>query len=176
MFMKQIHKVQLILMILLGIVLQNTLKAQTTCACCSSYHDDFDFWIGAWDVYDEQNNVIAENTISKIENNCIILEEYKTSTGLYSGTSSNFYNADTAQWEQLWLDNQGQHLKLYGGLKNDTMVLTSRKKINKDTGTTFYHEIVWTPINDGSVQQVWTTYYEDSKPKVVFNGLYKRKD
>jgi len=85
--------------------------AQEDCKCCTSNHKAFDFWVGDWEVYLPNGNKAGENTILKIQNNCVLQENWKSANSTFSGTSFNFYNTKTENWEQLWIDNQGQHLK-----------------------------------------------------------------
>jgi len=44
----------------------------------------------------------------------VIKENWKSAKAGHTGTSTNFFNKETNQCEQLWIDNTGAHLKLKG--------------------------------------------------------------
>ncbi|WP_299277595.1 hypothetical protein [uncultured Psychroserpens sp.] len=145
-----------------------------TCNCCTENHEAFDFWIGEWTVTNPDGSPAGENSIQKIQDNCILLERWTSAKGGYTGTSQNFYNLKTKQWEQLWIDNQGGHLKLKGNRKGNQMIMRTDDQINKE-GKSFYHQITWTKNDDGSVRQLWETYTEGKTVTIAFDGLYKMK-
>ncbi len=62
-----------------------------------------------------------------------------------------FYNLKTKQWEQLWIDNSGTHLKLKGNRVGDQMIMSSNPSIRKD-GKAYVDRITWTLNADGSVR------------------------
>lgn len=149
--------------------------AQTdTCNCCTEQHKAFDFWIGEWTVTNPDGSLAGENKIEKIQDNCILLENWTSSTGNYTGTSQNFYNFKTKQWEQLWIDNKGGFLKLTGNRKGNQMILRTKDDTNAE-GTSFYHRITWTANDDGTVRQLWETIAANQDIVVAFDGLYKKR-
>jgi len=151
--------------------------AQDNCKCCTPQHKAFDFWLGEWEVFLPDGNKAGENSIIKIQDNCILQEHWKSANPKFTGTSFNFYNSKTAKWEQLWIDNQGQHLKLYGNRRDNQMILKSEKFKDKD-GNAVYNRITWTKNDRGTVRQLWETITlvnEKELVKVIFDGLYKPK-
>ena len=113
----------------------------------------------------------------KVEDNCVLRENWKSANPGYTGTSYNFYNLNTSKWEQLWIDNQGQHLKLVGDRVDNQMILKSESYKDKD-GNDAYNRVIWTYNEDGTVRQLWETVTTiDGKENVViaFDGHYKRK-
>ena len=86
------------------------------CKCWTEKHAEFDFWIGTWNVTSPDGTTAGKNVIDKIQENCILRENWNSAKGKYTGTSNNFYNAKTKQWEQIWIDNQGGSLHLKGNL------------------------------------------------------------
>lgn len=95
----------------------------------------FDFWIGEWEVYGLKGNKTGDSKIELILDSCIILENWKSSNGLYSGKSFNTYNARTAQWQQTWVDNQGGSTEYLKGMyeNNKMTFLTNPFPLSKDT-------------------------------------------
>ena len=93
------------------------------CACCTENHSAFDFWVGSWLVTNADGSLAGKNTIVKSENNCVIQENWTSSQAGFTGMSTNFYNRITKQWEQLWIDSTGGHLKLKGNRIGNQMIL-----------------------------------------------------
>ncbi|MFP2994399.1 hypothetical protein ABN763_00745 [Spongiivirga sp. MCCC 1A20706] len=157
--------------LVLGI--QNT-DAQNNkpCNCCSEEHTTFDFWLGDWEVTNPNGSKAGINKISKIQDGCIIKEEWTSATAGYTGTSYNFYNAAINKWEQVWIDNQGSILKLSGNYVEDKMVLESDESKNK-AGKLVKNRITWSKNGDGTVLQVWDVVHEGKVISTLFRGLYK---
>jgi len=150
------------------------LNAQTNpCNCCSEKHSEFDFWLGSWTVTAPNGQMAGTNTIDKIQDNCVLRENWTSAKAGYTGTSSNFYNSNTDQWEQIWLDNQGGTLHLKGNRKGNQMILQS-DELKNDKGEPFFHRITWTLNDDGSVRQYWETITNGKDVIVAFDGLYKK--
>jgi len=148
--------------------------AQTIgCACCSENHTNFDFWIGSWNVVDVNGTPVGTNTITKEEGNCLLREHWVNTNGQITGTSMNFYNLQTKQWEQLWIDNSGLHLKLKGNRVGNQMILSSDEFKHTD-GNIYVNRITWTINEDGSVRQLWEVLQKDKVMSIAFDGLYKK--
>ncbi|AUP80994.1 hypothetical protein [Flavivirga eckloniae] len=147
---------------------------ETNCKCCKEKHNEFDFWIGTWTVYNTDGKVVGKNVIDKIQDNCILRENWTSEKGNLTGTSNNFYNYDTKQWEQIWIDNQGGNLHLKGNRVRNQMILLTDVANNKE-GKPFYHRVTWTLNDDGTVRQYWETITDDKDITVAFDGLYKKE-
>lgn len=163
------------LLLIVSFLMTTILVAQTNnCNCCTEQHEAFDFWIGEWIVTNPDGTPAGENKIKKIQDNCILLENWTSAKGEYTGTSQNFYNLKTKQWEQLWIDNQGGFLKLKGQRTGNQMILRSDEDTNAE-GQSFYHQVTWTANEDGTVRQLWETFTEGQDVVVAFDGLYKKR-
>lgn len=144
------------------------------CKCCTEHHDDFDFWLGSWTVYNVDKKIVGHNTITKLYDNCVLREEW-VSQSTNRGTSTNFYNAQDNSWNQIWVDNSGFSLSLKGGLENGVMVLKSDLQEGKNGK--YYSQISWTPNNDGTVTQLWEYFKEDGTLiQEAFRGIYKKEN
>jgi hypothetical protein len=108
------------------------------CICCTDKHAEFDFWIGTWDVTNPDGSRAGTNTIEKIQDNCMLQENWASANGKVTGTSNNFYNYKTEQWEQIWIDNRGGNLHLKGNRVGNQMILKTDQEFNKK-GEPFYH-------------------------------------
>lgn len=149
--------------------------AQTNCNCCSEEYSKFDFWLGDWNVYDTTGTLVGENTIVKLEDNCIVNEHWKGKGGV-TGRSYNYYNQSDSTWNQLWLDNKGSSLELKGTAEEDKMILKS--KLIKGKKVAWYaNKITWTKNEDNSVTQIWEIVDENDKVlSVAFVGIYRIKE
>ena len=144
-----------------------------TCKCCTANHAQFDFWEGEWAVTNADGSKAGTNSITKIQGGCILQENWKSNTPGYTGTSNNFYNSKTKQWEQIWIDNQGGSLHLKGNRKGNQMIMRTDDQVNKE-GNTFYHQITWTKNENGTVRQLWETFTKGKPVVIAFDGTYRR--
>src|SRR6056297_55522 len=168
--MIQMHKITIIL----SCFFQLALFAQDAqnCNCCSENHRAFDFWIGKWKVVNSKDGSPAgSSVISKEEGGCVIRENWTSANAGYTGTSLNFFNAQTNQWEQLWVDNAGASLKLKGNRVENQMILTS-EEFTKADGKPYKNRITWTKNDDGTVRQLWEVLDEEGNVSIAFDGLY----
>lgn len=157
--------------LLIGIVVgQNTEEYP----CCSDEHRQFDFWIGEWTVYDTTGNLLGTNNIFLGQDNCLMIENWKSANSNFSGTSYNFYDSNNKTWNQTWVDNQSSNLDLKGIFVGGKMILRTELREN-NSGVKFYHQISWTPNDDGTVTQRWDVLSEqDSLLNTAFLGIYKK--
>lgn len=150
-------------------------NAQTKdCPCCTEFHKQFDFWVGEWNVYDTNDKLVGENSITKLEDGCLLNEHWRSVNG-GSGRSYNYFNSTDSTWNQVWIDNQGGNLVLKGKARINKMVLKSELLRGKKVA--FYaNQITWTKNEDGSVTQLWEILDQNDKVlSVVFEGIYRKK-
>ena len=160
--------------LLFFIVFSMDLMGQSqNCNCCTENHRAFDFWIGSWTVTNANGTTVGTNVIKKVQNECVLQENWTSAQVGYTGTSFNFYNTQTKLWEQLWLDNKGGSLKLKGNRKDNQMILQSDKLKNKK-GEPYINRITWTHNEDGTVRQLWEVITNGTEIAIVFDGLYKK--
>lgn len=158
-----------LILILFGLSL--SLQAQQNCSCCSDQHHQFDFWIGKWDVFNPAGKKVGENTITQVQDNCVLLENW-VSTG--TGTSYNYYDPADSTWNQLYLDNQGTILKLKGKFEDNKMILWSNE-VRGQNGN-YRNRITWQLLPDGHVSQKWDIVaLNGTVLSVAFDGVYKKK-
>ncbi len=160
--------------IVLSCMISNNLSAQTDCSCCTPSYNQFDFWIGEWDVFDSLGNIVGKNKIEKIENGCILNEHWVGAKGS-TGSSYNYFDKSDSTWNQLWIDNAGNNLKLKGRLiSQDVMQLESMLQEGKQGK--YRNRIRWINNKDQSVTQIWEVLNERGKAvRLIFKGIYKPK-
>lgn len=165
-----------IILLLVFVISSSFLMAQdSSCKCCTVKHSEFDFWIGTWEVTNPDGSEAGENTIKKVQEGCVLQENWTSATPGFTGTSNNFYNIKTEQWEQIWIDNQGQSLHLKGNKIGNQMVLQTDKETNAE-GKITYHRVTWTDNEDGTIRQLWETITEGKDTIIAFDGFYKLKN
>ncbi len=86
---------------------------------------EFDFWIGAWDVYVTGTTVYAGNSvIQRISGGCAILENWQSAVS--EGKSLNFIDDSTHKWKQVWVGSypNGKQDFINGEYKDSVMRFT----------------------------------------------------
>ena len=147
--------------------------------CRTPANDQFDFWVGEWDVLNTAGAAIATSVISEEMDDCLVMEDYIGSGG-FQGRSLNAYDASTGTWHQTFVDNVlASSFRLEGTGGPGTMLLAGEQDIfNINTGA-FLHraaEVEWTANPDGSVRQVITASFDGAPASVTFDGLYVAAD
>lgn len=141
-------------------------------ACSDSEYRQFDFWIGEWDVVNPKGDTVGASRIERIEGGCAILENYSTERG-YSGKSINVYNSKKMQWQQFWVDNQGDVLEFAGKLVGNELRYTGESK-GKDGKV--LHRLTFFRISHERVRQVWEQSTDKGRVwNIVFDGMYHRR-
>jgi hypothetical protein len=127
-----------------------------------SQEDDktmFDFWVGKWEVtWDEGDGKTGKgtNTITKILDNTVIQENFKTDEGSskgYLGTSISVYNLKKQTWYQGYADNQGAFFSLTGERSGDKRVFKTEALVQN--GKTVIQRMVFYEIKPDSFIWDW---------------------
>jgi len=156
-----------------GTLLAAEPEAATTACESDPRYSEFDFWLGAWDVYVGDQKA-GENVISREEGGCLVLERW---TDVHGGTgqSYNFYNPQTNKWRQVWVSHY-MTIDYAGGLTEDgSMELVGDITYFHDQTT---HPFLgrWTLQDDGTVRQYFEQFDEEKGEMApIFTGIYHRK-
>ncbi len=141
-------------------------------SCSSSHYRQFDFWVGDWEVRTPDGSVAGTNRIARIENGCVLQENWEGSGG-GTGKSFNIYDLTTGKWHQTWVSSDGMLLLLDGGLESGKMVLSGTRV--GQGGATVHHRITWDPLAADTVRQLWEQSQDGGESwSVVFDGRYTR--
>jgi len=143
-------------------------------ACTSDIHDDFDFWVGEWNVYaPDDGPYLGHNTIERINGGCLVTEHWVGASG-NAGNSINIYDPLISAWRQVWMSN-GWYIDYSGGLdENGAMVLTGESYLVQ-TDVRAGLRGTWTPLEDGTVRQFFEQQDADGNWQGVFTGIYVGK-
>ena len=91
----------------------------------SSPENDFDFWLGEWDVAWGENQH-GSNRVVRILDGAVIQENFDASPALpFKGMSLSVYSTQLQKWQQTWADSQGSYWNFIGEYKNGEMVLAT---------------------------------------------------
>ncbi len=138
--------------------------------------NQFDFWLGQWEVYTDVNKTSAiagTNKIEKLHDGCLLTENWMSAAG-NPGTSMNYYDGTKNKWVQHWVSTGGVVINLEGGLEKESMVLTGKIYYQKIQGVNL-RELrgTWTPLENGVVRQFFEESIDAGKTWYPwFEGFY----
>lgn len=133
----------------------------------------FDFWLGEWDVITPAGKKAGTNRIEKMAGGWGLLENW-TGAGGYEGKSLNSWLPEKRQWQQFWVGTGGA-LELRGGINDQGEMVLEGKSIGAD-GLETLERITWTPNADGTLRQHWQQSTDRGATwMTAFDGLYRRK-
>ncbi|MCK9324318.1 MAG: hypothetical protein M0P69_02360 [Bacteroidales bacterium] len=148
--------------------------SETDAPCSGEQYTQFDFWIGDWVVY-VSGQMVGFNKIIKIEDDCLLRENWKSVVSSHKGTSYNFYDKQLKKWRHIWIDNQGSTLDLTGEYHNKKMILRSNEILD-EKGNRIFNRMTWHENADGTVRQVWEQSKDGGQTfTILFDGLYRKR-
>lgn len=150
------------------------LNAQAPTPCSGEGYQQFDFWVGEWDVFSTSaDTLVGQSKINKILNGCVIEENWTGGTG-FKGKSFNTYNSLDSTWNQVWVDVSGATYHFSGQYQDNKMSLkgeTANKKGKALFTLTFENNQI-----DKTVRQVWKMSTDEGENwNVLFDGTYRPK-
>lgn len=120
-------------------------------ACATPEHQQFDFWLGQWDVYrTDTDQLIAHSLVEKLYAGCAVRENWLPVGGT-GGGSLNSWRPAEKKWLQTWTDSGNNWNEYAGGIEGDMMVLTG-KSVNA-AGKAVAVRMTYEAKADGSVVQ-----------------------
>jgi hypothetical protein len=142
--------------------------------CSSPEANQFDFWVGEWDLTWGENGK-GSNSIEKIMNGCVILENFDGTPSMeLKGMSVSTFSKQLRKWQQTWVDNSGGYLDFIGGFQDGKMIL-SREFVKDDKK--LMQRMVWYNISENELDWNWERSNDSGQTwKVLWNIHYKRKD
>jgi hypothetical protein len=85
----------------------------------------FDFWLGDWDV-SWSDGQRGTNRVDKILNGKVIREQFDGNPGApFQGMSLSVYDTQTELWRQTWVDTEGNYWAFEGGFEDGRMTLST---------------------------------------------------
>jgi len=148
--------------------------AQNTNPCKSEAHQQFDFWVGEWDVYDaHEDTLLGQSDVKQILNSCAIEESWNSIAG-FKGKSFNTYHPADSTWNRVWVDMSGVTYHFSGGLENGAMHLAGSTMMN---GKEVWFNLTFTPNKkEKTVRQIWKLTYDKENWATLFDGIYRKRE
>lgn len=123
----------------------------------------FDFWIGEWDVFNQQGQKTGTNSVQQIAEGCGLLENW-TSTLKNNGKSINYYDQNTGKWYQFWIGSGGGALRYEGNFRDGAMRFEGETVVN---GKRTMNRLTFFKIDENTVRQFAEVSNDDGKTWVV---------
>lgn len=92
--------------------------------CADPHFQQFDFWVGRWDVYGPKGKLVAHSLIEKVYG-CGIRENWMPLSN-QPGGSLSIYVPSEKHWEQFWIDSSGSRAMFTGGWNGSAMVISGK--------------------------------------------------
>lgn len=154
------------------LVVERADRAARPCAY-DEHYEEFDFWLGEWEVYSQQGRLVGTSMIQKIENGCLVIESWTAAAG-GSGKSINYYNPASGKWKQVWVDGAGGIIEVVGEFAEGAMRFEGTHTYS--TGRRELYRMAFTPRPDGSVRQFIEQSRDDGESWYVWlDGIYVKK-
>jgi hypothetical protein len=140
--------------------------------CNTSAHQQFDFWLGDWEVYQAKaDTLVGRNTITKTLDGCVVEEYWRGAAG-FEGKSFNTLQPDGETWEQTWVDQAGNTFRFTGSRQDNVMQFRGQGYTNKKE---YEFEMSYTLLDEGEVRQLWKAREKGKEDWAVwFDGIYRR--
>jgi hypothetical protein len=134
----------------------------------------FDFWVGDWDLT-WADTLHGSNKVERIMGGCTVQENFYDPKMKFSGKSWTVYSVPAKRWMQTWVDSNGGYIALSGGMKGDSMILSTQMRETpqgKMVSRMIYYNIKkdsfdwsWEGSSDGGVtwKQNWLIHYKRKK-------------
>jgi hypothetical protein len=142
-------------------------------SCSRPEFRQFDFWVGDWDVVDENGKAAGRNSITLEQNGCAVIERWTSAKG-GTGFSLNHFDPLSARWKQHWV-GLGLILEMSGAMQGESMVLEGKLQYVEESRVTLLRG-TWTSLNDGRVRQHFIESGDQGKTwSPWFDGYYSRR-
>ncbi|HVZ26550.1 MAG TPA: hypothetical protein VG842_10865 [Sediminibacterium sp.] len=166
-----------LLNLLCSMVLTSIMHAQSPvtppCASNPAYRQ-FDFWVGDWEVYGMLNKnkgkKAGESHVQRILDSCVIVENWTSAGGNYSGKSYNTFLSSTGKWQQYWVDDKGGVTHYTDGHYADGKMVFLTDDLVQPDGTRKWMRLSFYNLGPDKVRQhgehstdsgkTWTTDYD----------------
>lgn len=138
-------------------------------------YQQFDFWVGEWEVFAKNGQLAGISKIEQILDRCVLLENWTNSFGK-SGKSFNTFNG--TDWQQTWVDDSGQLTEYINGVWIDIEMclrFERTRPFKTATGITAVARMTFFKIGDNEVRQLGEQSLDNEQTWVTtFDLLYKR--
>lgn len=136
----------------------------------------FDFWVGEWEVRDENGQILGSSKVELILDGCVIFENWISARSGYMGKSFNYYNRLTGKWQQKWIDNRGVPIEFEGEYNAEIKALMFEGVTRDSSGNRILYQLNFYNKNYRQVRQLWKKSTDGGKSwEIIFDGYYRKK-
>jgi len=155
------------------LILAASSHADATGPCVEGPYRQFDFLVGDWKVRSLQGAHLGDNSISRAESGCLLVERWRGNRG-GTGQSYNFYHPGSQNWRQVWV-SAGTVIEYAGGLDDAGAMVLEGEIVYHPGERRAPFTGKWTPRPDGSVLQELKQFNaETGSWDEWFTGVYTR--
>ena len=134
----------------------------------------FDFWLGAWNVFNPQGQQAGTSLIESVSEGCGILEQW-TNRGGTTGTSLNFYDSWTGKWHQYWMGPTGAATRYEGVYEDGALRYYGERASNE--GKKILLRLTFFDVDENTVRQFAEQSMDEGKTWTVsYDFKYVRKN
>jgi len=137
--------------------------------------DQFDFWVGHWEVRGPDGTLLGYSTVTREEGNCAIREQWDGNAGS-SGASLSVYLPSRDQWRQVWVGSGGTHIDMVGSFVDGEMRMEGTIEYYDPEDVVAFRS-VWSQGAGGRVRQRMEQFDLVTQVwELWFDGFYRRID
>ena len=142
----------------------------------------FNFWIGKWDVFAWNPNTpngtaqLGSNDVEAILERCVLLENWTPAGGVpgAGGKSMNFWDVNRKQWRQVWVAAGGGSLDYAGSFRDGAMRFEGWTL--GPQGQKVLQKLTFFPIAKDTVRQLFESSVDSGKTwQPGFDARYIRR-
>jgi hypothetical protein len=133
----------------------------------------FDFWIGDWEVFWGESGR-GSNHVQAVLDGSVILENFDGSPSIdLRGMSVSVYNPELGQWQQTWVDNQGNYYDFLGAFQDGKMILSREAQVD---GRQLVQRMVWYNLDQDELDWNWERSDDGGKNwQILWQIHYRRR-
>ena len=139
--------------------------------------DDFNFWVGEWEVHwlnADSSYTYGSNSITWVLDSTCIQENFHDPNSGFKGRSLSVYAAKDSSWHQSWVDNAGGYFDFYGIIEGDRKIFQTKEEMRD--GKPFVQRMVFHSIKKDSFIWDWEASGDGGKNwNLQWQIFYERK-
>jgi hypothetical protein len=138
--------------------------------------DQFDFWLGQWEVRTPDGALAGHNSVTREQGGCQVREQWESASGA-TGTSTSFYLPSRDQWRQIWVGSNGTLIDMSGQFIDGEMQMEGTIEY-AERGRVVAFRANWSVNSDGSIvrQKMEEFDVANARWNLWFDGFYRKMD
>jgi catechol 2,3-dioxygenase-like lactoylglutathione lyase family enzyme len=138
---------------------------------CGAAHADLEFFLGAWDVLDQNGRSAGTSQVAIGMDGCTVTETWQAA-GSFGGINVHAYSAEEKRWHALYVDNHGHVHAFVGTAGNDRVEYTGTSR--DETGREVLHRMSIARGADRKVDVWWRKSTDNGKTWITaYQAVYR---